>query len=404
MARALVRPRVRAALPPPHQRLGPAGARHRDPRVRDLAPGRPRRASNATSSRPSTGCPTSSTRSSACSTRSARCGRSAWSWSPRSWRGGGDSRATSPSAASSAWVLARLIGTLVVENASLMHALDVVTRVGDDTVAFPAVRVGGDRRGDLGGVAVPHPTGAPPRAAARAAHRDRVAVPRHHASRRRARRGRARLVGRGARAPRLRVARRSTDRRTGAGHAGRARRRRARRAPAAQAAGHRHRDERARRHRRPHGAGARPRRSRRAADVEVLAVPRVQGRRARAAHDPPGRRRGAGVHVAARGAGRGAGSRRRGRRHGRARRRADRIATAGRARRCAISTRRPSPTRCWSTSGSRSPRCTTRASRTGASTATTSSSTGPPSASATSSSPPAPPRPGAAPPTSPSCS
>lgn len=40
------------------------------------------------------------------------------------------------------WILARLIGTLVVENASLTHALDVVTRIGDDTVAFPAVRVG----------------------------------------------------------------------------------------------------------------------------------------------------------------------------------------------------------------------------------------------------------------------
>ncbi len=40
-----------------------------------------------------------------------------------------------------AWVLGRLIGTLVVENSSLTHALDVVTRVGDDSVAFPAVRI-----------------------------------------------------------------------------------------------------------------------------------------------------------------------------------------------------------------------------------------------------------------------
>jgi len=39
------------------------------------------------------------------------------------------------------WALARLIGTLVVENASLTHALDVVTRIGDDSVSFPAVRV-----------------------------------------------------------------------------------------------------------------------------------------------------------------------------------------------------------------------------------------------------------------------
>jgi uncharacterized membrane protein YbhN (UPF0104 family)/tRNA A-37 threonylcarbamoyl transferase component Bud32 len=40
-----------------------------------------------------------------------------------------------------AWVLGRLIGTLVVENASLDHALDVVSRVGNDSVAFPAVRL-----------------------------------------------------------------------------------------------------------------------------------------------------------------------------------------------------------------------------------------------------------------------
>jgi undecaprenyl-diphosphatase len=40
-----------------------------------------------------------------------------------------------------AWVLARFIGALVVENASLKHALDVTTRIGDDSVAFPATRV-----------------------------------------------------------------------------------------------------------------------------------------------------------------------------------------------------------------------------------------------------------------------
>jgi uncharacterized membrane protein YbhN (UPF0104 family)/tRNA A-37 threonylcarbamoyl transferase component Bud32 len=39
------------------------------------------------------------------------------------------------------WALARFIGTLVVENTSLKHALDVTTRIGDGTVAFPAVRV-----------------------------------------------------------------------------------------------------------------------------------------------------------------------------------------------------------------------------------------------------------------------
>ena len=169
-------------------------------------------------------------------------------------------------------------------------------------------------------------------------------------------------------------------------------------------ADHRHRHGRARRHRRAHGAGARPRRSRRAADVEVLAIARVQGRRPRAPHHPARRRRGAGLRAAARRARRRARSRGGRRRHRRARRRAHRLAAAVghavvRSRR-----RRRSPTRCWSTSGSRWPRCTTRASRTVASTATTWSSTGPPSASATSSSPPAPPPPGAAPPTSPSCS
>src|SRR5690349_11780876 len=40
-----------------------------------------------------------------------------------------------------AWALARFIGALVVENASLKHALDVTTRIGDDSLAFPAVRV-----------------------------------------------------------------------------------------------------------------------------------------------------------------------------------------------------------------------------------------------------------------------
>jgi uncharacterized membrane protein YbhN (UPF0104 family) len=39
------------------------------------------------------------------------------------------------------WVLARFIGALVVENASLTHSLDIVTRVGDETANFPAVRL-----------------------------------------------------------------------------------------------------------------------------------------------------------------------------------------------------------------------------------------------------------------------
>jgi glycosyltransferase 2 family protein len=39
------------------------------------------------------------------------------------------------------WVLARFIGALVVENASLKRSLDIVTRVGDNTANFPGVRL-----------------------------------------------------------------------------------------------------------------------------------------------------------------------------------------------------------------------------------------------------------------------
>jgi uncharacterized membrane protein YbhN (UPF0104 family) len=39
------------------------------------------------------------------------------------------------------WALARFIGAVVVENASLKHSLDIVTRVGDGSASFPAVRV-----------------------------------------------------------------------------------------------------------------------------------------------------------------------------------------------------------------------------------------------------------------------
>ncbi len=39
------------------------------------------------------------------------------------------------------WALARFIGSLVVEDASVTHSLDIVTRIGDDTAHFPAVRV-----------------------------------------------------------------------------------------------------------------------------------------------------------------------------------------------------------------------------------------------------------------------
>lgn len=39
------------------------------------------------------------------------------------------------------WLLARLVGALVVENSSLLHSLDTVVRVDRDAPAFPAVRV-----------------------------------------------------------------------------------------------------------------------------------------------------------------------------------------------------------------------------------------------------------------------
>ncbi|MDQ1432735.1 MAG: hypothetical protein QOF40_3337, partial [Actinomycetota bacterium] len=39
------------------------------------------------------------------------------------------------------WALGRVIGALVVQNASLRHSLDIVTRVGDASATFPAVRV-----------------------------------------------------------------------------------------------------------------------------------------------------------------------------------------------------------------------------------------------------------------------
>ena len=178
----------------------------------------------------------------------------------------------------------------------------------------------GDRRRDLGRVSLPDPPGAAPGAAARAAHRDRGAVPRDHAARRRARRGRARLGARCARAPRLRVAGRPTHDRAGGGDARRARGEGRRGAPPADATEHGDRDVGPRRDRRAHGAGPRSRRGRRAAHVEVLALAGVQGRRSRAAHHPARGCRGAGLRAApgrARRRHRAAGGRGRHRRAGR---------------------------------------------------------------------------------------
>ena len=76
------------------------------------------------------------------------------------------------------WVLARFVGTLVVENAS--SAAQPRRRHPDRRRHHELPRGTGrdHRRGHLGRVAVPHPPGATPRAVPRAAHRPRVALPR----------------------------------------------------------------------------------------------------------------------------------------------------------------------------------------------------------------------------------
>ena len=172
VARALVRARVRAALPPAHQRLGPPGASasailvfaiwHQDdpgdfernlftslnglPEPARLVLPAPLRARRAVGARP----------------RGGRGARGAALAAARDLAIGGVST----------WVLARLIGALVVENASLS------TR----STWSPARRrhrrpsprcASRHRRRHLGGVALPHPPGAPPRAAARPADRRR---------------------------------------------------------------------------------------------------------------------------------------------------------------------------------------------------------------------------------------
>ena len=173
MAVAHVRPRLRAALPAAQQRLGPPGHRRADRRVRDRQRGQPRRVRARTCTRSSTGCPATCARSSPRSTRSPRCGRSASSSSPRSSPAGGDSRATSPSPASSrgcsAGSSARSSSrTRASRKPRRRHPIRRRHRP-----SFPVVRLAVDRRGDLGGVAVPHAAGPAARAAPRAADRGR---------------------------------------------------------------------------------------------------------------------------------------------------------------------------------------------------------------------------------------
>ena len=91
----------------------------------------------------------------------------------------------------------------VVENASLKHALDVTTRIGDDS---PASRRCGrrDRRGDLGGVALP-PAPCDGWVRSSSCSSPCVDVPRNHVARRPARRRRPRVEPRRAGAPRVRI-------------------------------------------------------------------------------------------------------------------------------------------------------------------------------------------------------
>ena len=291
MARALVRARVGAAVPSPHQRLGPPRPRRRDPGVRDLAPGRSRPRSSATSSPRSTACPTSSSRSSASSTRSgalwalglvvvAALVAAAVASRPRP--GHRRRRRLGAGAGSSARSSSRTRASRT--------ALDVVTRIGDDSVAFPAVRVAVIVA--VISVASPYLTRPVRRLGqllvlliAIASLYLGTTLPDGALAG-----GRPRVGDRRARAPRVRLARWAAHRRPGA------------RRPWSSSGStpttcicspHQPRTGTAMAASDADGEladpGARSRRGRRAADVEVLALARVQGRRARRS-TPPGSR------------------------------------------------------------------------------------------------------------------
>ena len=251
-------------------------------------------------------------------------------------------------------------------NASLMHALDVVTRVGRRHPVVPRRATRGDRRGDLGGVAVPHPAGPAPRAAARAPHGDRVALPRHRAARRRARGGRARLGRRRRRAPGLRLARWPAD---DAPRCAAALDELGRRRPdvrlAAPPTEHRHRDGRERRRASSLVRVLGPRRSRRAADRRRSGARSSykDGGPERPPHPARGRRA-RGVRAAPRRTSRACTFRRSSWRAPPARARRSLVIRPPTGRVLADVDPATSPTPCSTTSGGRSPRCTRHASRT----------------------------------------
>ena len=94
-----------------------------------------------------------------------------------------------------AWALGRIIGALVVsdsEHPALARRRHPLRR---RRPLLPGGAPGGDRGGHLGGRAVPHATRPPDRPAPRAGARVRVALPRDRPPRRRVRRARARLGG-----------------------------------------------------------------------------------------------------------------------------------------------------------------------------------------------------------------
>ncbi len=267
------------------------------------------------------------------------------------------------------WALARIIGSLVVENASLLHCARRRDPRRRRRARLPRGARGDHRRRHLGGVAVPHPPGAAPRPVARA---------------------------RSWRSPSLYLGTTLPDGALAAvalgwsvaalvhlvfgSPGGRPTTAQVHADPASSSAstpttctccpmqpstGTAMSAQR--RRRRPARPGARARRSRRATDVEVLAFARVQGRRPDAAQHPPRGRRSPGLRAPARRTRRRARAARRRRRHRGPGHGPDRVAPARPGTPLADVDRRVGHRRaCSPTSGSRSRRCTRPASRTDA--------------------------------------
>ena len=141
VALALVRPGVGAAVPPAHQRLDPPGDRRRHPGLRHLAPGRPRGVRAEPVHHAERPAEPARVVLPAALRASARSGPSDWwSWL-RWWPAAGGSPATWPSAACWRGCSVGRSARSSSENASLKQTLDVVTRVGNDSASFPAVRL-----------------------------------------------------------------------------------------------------------------------------------------------------------------------------------------------------------------------------------------------------------------------